>query len=95
MAIPDDKPRKRINARLDERRSAKLESLLRSGDMGVSDVVKRGIDLVYEEKRRRAGNAWEVLSKSGFIGAGSGPEDLSERYKEALTESLESKHGDR
>ncbi len=85
----------RVNARLDEDRAAKLEYLRRSTGLAVSDIVKRGIDLAYEEARRPTRSPFEILKATGFIGSGDGPADLSERYKEELTELLAAKHGDR
>lgn len=85
----------RINARLDERHSAKLEYLKRTTRMGVSDIVKRGIDLVYEDIQKETRDPFEVLSQTGFIGSAEGPSDLSGRYKEELRKLLAAKHGDR
>jgi len=85
----------RINARLDEGHSAKLEYLQRATRLGVSDIVKRGIDLLYEEVRKEAGHPFDILTETGFIGSGKGPADLSVRYKEELRELLAAKHGDR
>jgi hypothetical protein len=85
----------RINARLDERHAAKLEYLRRTTRMGVSDIVKRGIDLVYEDVQKETRDPFEVLTETGFIGSAEGPIDLSERYREELRELLAAKHGDR
>jgi hypothetical protein len=78
----------RINARLDDRHSAKLEYLKRTTGLGVSDIVKRGIDLVYEDVQKETRDPFEVLSEVGFIGSAEGPSDLSERYKDELRELL-------
>ena len=85
----------RINARLDEGHSAKLEYLQRATRLGVSDIVKRGIDLLYEEVRKEVGHPFEILTEAGFIGSGEGPADLSVRYKDELRRLLAAKHGDR
>jgi hypothetical protein len=85
----------RINARLDEEHSMKLAFLKRTTRMGVSDIVKKGIDLVYEGAQQKHRDPFAVLSETGFIGSGAGPRDLSERFKEELADSLEAKHGDR
>jgi hypothetical protein len=85
----------RINARLDRARSAKLESLRRTTRLSVSDVVRRGIDLVYEEVEGNRRNPLDILIECGFVGSGTGRPDLSERYKEELAEILAAKHGDR
>lgn len=84
----------RINARLDPERSRKLEFLKRRDQVGTSEVVKRGIDALYDEvKNEGSRSAYEILLESGFIGCGEGPEDLSVNYKEELTRSLAAKHG--
>jgi hypothetical protein len=85
----------RVNARLDEAHAAKLEFLKRATGLAVSDIVKRGIDLAYEEARRTTRSPLDVLTDAGFVGSGEGPADLSEHYKEELAEVLAAKHGDR
>jgi hypothetical protein len=85
----------RINARLDEGHAAKLEYLQRATRLGVSDIVKRGIDLLYEEVRKGSGDPLEILTETGFIGSGEGPANLSARYKEELRDLLAAKHGHR
>lgn len=85
----------RINARLDEAHADKLDYLKRATGLPVSDIVKRGIDLVYEETRQAARSPREVLAAAGFVGAAEGPAGLSTCYKEALSASLAAKHGDR
>ena len=79
------KPRPgRVSARLDESRAAKLEYLKRTTGLSTSELVRRGIDLVYEETRRGPRSALAVLTATGFVGSGEGPADLSERTKEYL-----------
>ena len=85
----------RINARLDEEHSMTLAFLKRTTQLGVSDIVKKGIDLLYEGEREQRRNPLDILSETGFLGSGAGPSDLSERTKDELTESLEAKFGPR
>jgi len=85
----------RINARLDDTHSQKLEYLKRATNAGVSEVVKEAIDVYYERVKSTRPRAAEIFTESGFVGIAEGPEDLSTRYKEVLTEDLETKHGDR
>ncbi len=85
----------RINARLDPERSRKLEFLKRRSQVGTSEVVKRGIDALYDEASNKPGRAFEILTRTGFIGSGKGPGNLSETYKEELLEILQQKHGHR
>jgi hypothetical protein len=95
MVTANDRHSSRINARLDDGRSAKLEYLKRTTHLGVSDIVKRGIDLMYEDVQTRTRDPFDVLTQAGFIGSAEGPEDLSGRYKDELRELLAKKHGDR
>ena len=74
----------RINARLDESRSRKLEFLSRATDLSTSDIVKQAIDVYYDQVRGQRPRPAEVLSNSGFIGCGEASSDLSERYKETV-----------
>lgn len=85
----------RINARLDETHSRKLEYLKRATNAGVSEVVEEAIDVYYERMKGGKASAAEIFTNSGFVGIAEGAEDLSSRYKEILTESLEAKYGDR
>jgi hypothetical protein len=85
----------RINARLDADHAEKIEYLKRATGLPVSDLVKRGIDLLFEGMRNEARPAFEILTETGFIGSGSAPPDLSDRYKDDLAEILAAKHGDR
>ncbi len=49
--------------------------------------------LPWEESPERAREKISAFLSSGFVGCAEGPADLSERYKEYLTEGLERKHG--
>ena len=85
----------RINARLDESRSRKLEFLSRATDLSTSDIVKQAIDVYYDQVRGQRPPPAEVLSNSGFIGCGEASPDLSERYKETVRELVAAKHDHR
>ncbi len=85
----------RINARLDEARSRKLVYLTRTTHRCTSDVIKRAIDVYYEQVKHAQLNPEEILKRTGFIGCGEAANTLSEHYKEALSESLSSKHDHR
>jgi len=54
----------------------------------VSDVVRASIEQYYEAVCTEGADARAILEETGFIASGSGPEDLSERYKEHLATSL-------
>ena len=84
MTVPSKPRTTGVNARLDESRAAKLENLERTTGLCTSELVRRGIDLAYEEARRGPSSALAVLTATGFVGSGEGPADLSERTKEYL-----------
>jgi hypothetical protein len=82
----------RINARLDEEHSEKLEQLRKRTNLSVSDVVKEAIDFLYAHWTNEPGKKLHTLLTSDFIGCGRGPEDLSTNYKNYLAQGLEKKH---
>jgi len=84
--------RGRLNARLEPELERKLAYLRQRTGLATSDVVRASIERFYEAMRAGGQQARAILEESGFIASGSGPADLSERYKEALTESLSKKH---
>lgn len=85
----------RINARLDEEYERKLRYLMRTTGAGVSDVVKQGIDVLYERERQSAARPEKLLKDAGLIGCFDGPADLSTRYKDELWESRGGEHDHR
>ena len=84
--------RGRLNARLDPELERKLSYLCRRTGLATSDVVRASIERYYDAVCTEGADARAILEGTGFIGSGSGPEDLSERYKEHLAESLATKH---
>ncbi|MEO8905367.1 MAG: hypothetical protein ABI627_27930 [Polyangiaceae bacterium] len=82
----------RLNARLDPELERKLSYLCRRTGLATSAVVRASIERYYDAVCTEGVDARAVLQATGFIGSGSGPEDLSERYKEHLLESLATKH---
>ena len=85
----------RINARLDDARTAKLRQLQSSLRVSASEIVKRGLDLLHKEQCEGVGAKTKALLASDFVGCAEGPEDLSGRYKQHLARALEDKHGAR
>ena len=75
----------RINVRLDDNRSQKLDFLARATHLSTSEIVKQAIDLYYEQ----------VMSASAFIGCGEAAPDLSDRYKEEVLSFVTAKHDHR
>lgn len=85
----------RINARLDEDRSRKLEFLLRVTNQKISEVVKRAIDIYYDRVQDTGASPAEILTSSGFVGFAKADPDLSATYKQRLGKSLAAKHDHR
>ena len=84
--------RGRLNARLGPEMLRKVAYLRQRTGMGTSEVVRVSIEHYYEAVRGAGTNSRDLLEASGFVASGSGPSDLSERYKEHLTASLRRKH---
>lgn len=82
----------RISARLDDSRSNKLSQLAAATNQGKSELLKRAIDLLYEQFYEGRPRPAEILAKSGFVGCGEAEPDLSERSKDVLRELLPGKH---
>lgn len=85
----------RINARLDESRSQKLEFLSRATHLSTSDIVKQAIDVYYEQVRNGRPAPADVLADAGFIGCGDASPDLSGSYKEVVRSLVAAKHDHR
>ena len=83
----------RINARLDDEHMEKLEFLKNKDHLSTTDVLKQAIDVLYEQRKMQNRSKLQQLLQSDFIGCAEGPEDLSERYKDYLTEGWAEKHG--
>ncbi|MEE8523389.1 MAG: ribbon-helix-helix protein, CopG family [Thermoanaerobaculia bacterium] len=85
----------RISARLDQNRSQKLDFLANATHLGTSEIVKRAIDVYYDQVHEARPRPAEILERSGFVGCGEADPELSERYKERVAELLATKHGHR
>lgn len=96
MAILTKSETSRVNARLDPERTLKMRQLEEVNDLSTSDVMKKAIDVLYEQdvgSSRKS--AHEILTESGFIGMAADPEAAHPDYKEELRRILEAKHGHR
>lgn len=82
----------RINARLDQEHIKKLEVLKSQEHLTTTEVVKKALDYYYEMRKENNKSRVKQLLDSDFIGCGEGPEDLSENYKDYLTQSLSEKY---
>jgi predicted transcriptional regulator len=85
----------RINARLDDSRSQKLDFLARTTRLSTSDIVKQALDVYYEQVRSRRPAPAAVLAETGFIGCGEASPELSDNYKEEARRLAATKHGHR
>jgi hypothetical protein len=85
----------RINARLDAEQAHKLEYLRAATGGSLSDVVKTAIERYYAEVSAAPARTAEILRQTGLIGCAEGDTELSARYKQLLSESLDAKHGHR
>ena len=81
----------RINARLDEDRTQKMEYLIRKTGMTISEVIKQAIETYYNSVSSQKTNPVEIFNQSGFIGCSESHEDLSETYKQEFRRGLELK----
>ena len=85
----------RINARLDDASSKKLDYLRRMTGWGISDIVRKAIDTYYRHFRKANARSAELMAQSGLVGCSEGPRDLSENYKSELSRELATKHDNR
>jgi hypothetical protein len=91
-----DAPPVRVNARLDSAGAEKLYAIMERTGKSVTEVLKAALEAYFAglEAQRRPG-AQELALRVGLVGCGDGPEDLSSRYKNYLSESLAGKHDHR
>lgn len=82
----------RVNARLDQDRSRKLAMLRQITELKVSEIVKRAIDVYYDQVKGTQASPAEILTAAGFVGCARTDPDLSETYKDRLSASLAAKH---
>jgi hypothetical protein len=82
-------PDLRINVRLSGEDATCFQELLESSGMSVSDLLRVALREYHTAHARPARDPLSLLA--GFIGSGEGPKDLSTRYKQYLSESLETK----
>jgi hypothetical protein len=78
----------RINARLDAEVAEKLEALRRRTGRSTTEIICVALERLYESEIRGPTDAASILRKTGFIGSGTGSEDLSTDYKSILSKSL-------
>ena len=79
----------RINARLSGVDAAQFQELLSRSGLPASDLLRDALREYHAAHARTQRDPMTLLA--AYIGAGEGPEDLSARYKDYLTEALEEK----
>jgi uncharacterized protein YbbK (DUF523 family) len=87
-------PTSRVNARIDRVAEEQLRYVTEHTQMNVTEALKASIALMYDKVRREEVRAFDVLSRSGFIGMGdSGSDNGSTDYKTIIAASIAHKHG--
>lgn len=82
----------RLSARLHEERQAKVTFLMELG-IGPTELVRDGIDLLYEKIRaEKISSIPVVLASVVALDEGRGPNDLSSNYKKYYKDLLIEKH---
>ena len=74
-------------------RAEKLSRRRASTQLGITEIVRRAIDLLHRQRVKRSRKKIDGLLSSDFVGCAEGPEDLASNYKQYLTRSLDGKHG--
>ena len=72
----------RVNARLDAEESELLERARTRTGKSTSAIIKEALRLYCADLPKES--PLEIFAKHGVVGAVSGPEDLSENYKERI-----------
>ena len=92
MAIDrNDPPTIRINARLTGEDARRFIDLQRREGVSASDLLREALREYHASRTRPKRDAARILQAAGFVGGGTGPADLSTRYKSYLTDALEEK----
>jgi hypothetical protein len=78
----------RVNARLEPPLAKKLAYLKAKHGETTSAVLKRAIELCYEQEARRTASPLSLLERAGFVGCAPGPAGLSVSYKRELGKAL-------
>jgi len=85
----------RINARLDEERSKKLEVLKSLLHSSTTEVVLQAIDELYQKQLGDNKNRLNALLNSDFVACSSAEYDLSSNHKTYLSTALDKKYDNR
>lgn len=82
----------RINARLDDARSIKLEYLKNQLHVSTTEIMLRAIDELYEKQTSTNKAKLNALLDSNFVACGVADYDLSSNHKAYLAQSLTKKY---
>ncbi len=84
----------RITVRIDDSYEQKIKIIQQRMQLNTTDVIKQGIDLMYEKAELSAKEKnRELLAK--LAGIGHGPEDGSVNYKRYIAEYIDEKFNHR
>lgn len=84
----------RITVRIDDSYEQKIKVIQQRTQLNTTDVIKQGIDLMYEQAELNAKEKnRELLAK--LAGIGHGPEDGSVNYKRYIAEYIDEKFNHR
>lgn len=81
----------RINARLTGEDARRFTELQKREGLSASDLLREALREYHSAHARPRADAVALLARSGFVGGFDGPEDLSTRYKDYLTDAIEHK----
>jgi len=82
----------RINARLTGEDAKRFAELQKREGLSASDLLREALREYHHTRMRPRADAARLLAASGFVGGFDGPDDLSTRYKDYLSDALEHKH---
>jgi len=81
----------RVNARLDEAHTRKLDEICRRTGHSRTAVLLAAIDHYHAQQTQEHRQAASILKQNAFIGCGEADPDLARHYKRELTGSLTQK----
>jgi len=82
---------RRLNARLSSALAGKVAALGARTHKSTTTIGIEALDLYCAAMEQHGGDPVEILEQAGFIASGSGPADLSRRYKAQLAASWRKK----
>lgn len=83
----------RVNARLDDAHTRKLDELCQRTGRSRTDVLRAAIDHYHAQQVLEPPPTAAILAEHGFIGCGEGDPDLAQDYKRQIAVSLRQKAG--